>query len=741
MSITLNSYANGDKDYVAKLNQDNNTLAAAINGLLTALSTLGGTASLGPFLAAIFGPVTAFIGSTSYTQSTSGTTLTLSSGYAWRPDLGAVLGKLTSTALDFSAQTSATYYIVIGADGTPGIATSPINAMYSVVWTGSAFGTISTVAPIVPNGDVSGNLQTLTIDPGAVTLAKMADLAANSIIGNNTGSPATPIALTPSQVVTMLGAEVTANKGVASGYASLDGSGKVPSSELPASVTSSMSYQGTWDASTNTPTLTSSSGTKGYFYKVSVAGTTAIDGISQWNVGDSIVFDGTTWDKIDGIANEVVTVAGLNGAITAAALTAALNAFTSTLQGMVPASGGGTSTFLRADGTWATPGAGGSGGGSVTSVATGTGLTGGPITGSGTIALDAIADGDVLANTSGSTAAPVPTTVSALIDHALGNARGDILYRGASGWGVLAPGTSGNFLQTNGASADPAWAAITSLPSIADGDLLANTSGSSATPVATTLSALIDHVLGNTRGSILYRGASGWAALGPGGSGKVLQANGSGADPSWETLSGGGGGTGGLFSGLFHAPPTLSSFTQRNISSPAAAADSTSGPIITDTYGSGPRIRALTIAAPSTPYTIDMCFAVDVPWANFVGFGPCWCDGTKYECGLIGSNSGQMYRIGKFNSATSFNSAINLDWNGAIASIIWVRVKDDGTTVYHYTSADAVNWNLKYSVARASGFLGSSGYTNVGFFLDVEGSDSNASGLASSITLLSWYQH
>ncbi len=44
-----------------------------------------------------------------------------------------------------------------------------------------------------------------TIAAGAVTLAKMANLAANSIIGNNTGSPATPLALTASQVNTVLG--------------------------------------------------------------------------------------------------------------------------------------------------------------------------------------------------------------------------------------------------------------------------------------------------------------------------------------------------------------------------------------------------------------------------------------------------------------------------------------------------------------------------------------------------------
>ena len=33
--------------------------------------------------------------------------------------------------------------------------------------------------------------------------------------------------------------------------------------------------------------------------------------------------------------------------------------FTDTTEGVVPASGGGTSNFLRADGTWSTPGGGG----------------------------------------------------------------------------------------------------------------------------------------------------------------------------------------------------------------------------------------------------------------------------------------------------------------------------------------------------------------------------------------------
>jgi hypothetical protein len=97
-------------------------------------------------------------------------------------------------------------------------------------------------------------------------------------------------------------------------------------------------------------------------------------------------------------------------------------------------------------------------GGTVTSVVAGSGLSGGTITATGTVALATIATGDVLANTSGSTAVPVATTVSALIDNAIGSVQGDVLYRSASAWSVLAPGTSGQVLKTGGAAANPAWA-------------------------------------------------------------------------------------------------------------------------------------------------------------------------------------------------------------------------------------------------------------------------------------------
>lgn len=64
-----------------------------------------------------------------------------------------------------------------------------------------------------------------------------------------------------------------------------------------------LNYKGTWNASTNTPTLASGVGTKGDYYQVSVAGTTSLDGLSNWGVGDVAAFNGTTWQRIEGGAD------------------------------------------------------------------------------------------------------------------------------------------------------------------------------------------------------------------------------------------------------------------------------------------------------------------------------------------------------------------------------------------------------------------------------------------------------
>jgi hypothetical protein len=75
-----------------------------------------------------------------------------------------------------------------------------------------------------------------------------------------------------------------------------------------------LSYEGTWNASTNTPTLASGTGTNGYYYVVATAGSTNLDGITDWQIGDWLIFNGTVWQKIDQ-SNLVTSVAGRTGAV------------------------------------------------------------------------------------------------------------------------------------------------------------------------------------------------------------------------------------------------------------------------------------------------------------------------------------------------------------------------------------------------------------------------------------------
>jgi len=88
----------------------------------------------------------------------------------------------------------------------------------------------------------------------------------------------------------------------------------VITSATTVSFTGGLSYQGSWNASTNTPTLVSSVGVNGYYYVVSVAGSTNLNGITDWQVGDWAIFNGTIWQKIDQ-TNLVSSVNGQTGAV------------------------------------------------------------------------------------------------------------------------------------------------------------------------------------------------------------------------------------------------------------------------------------------------------------------------------------------------------------------------------------------------------------------------------------------
>ena len=166
----------------------------------------------------------------------------------------------------------------------------------------------SVVRPSDWNDDhvLTGTIPVINGGTGAATLTGYV---------KGTGTTAmTASATIPNTDITGLGTASTKDAGAANGVATLDAGGKVPVSELPAAVLGALSYQGTWDASTNTPTLTSSVGTKGYYYVVSVAGNTNLNGITDWLVGDWAVYNGTVWQKVDN-TETVTSVNGQTGAV------------------------------------------------------------------------------------------------------------------------------------------------------------------------------------------------------------------------------------------------------------------------------------------------------------------------------------------------------------------------------------------------------------------------------------------
>jgi len=78
--------------------------------------------------------------------------------------------------------------------------------------------------------------------------------------------------------------------------------------------TAGLTYKGTWNANTNSPSLSSGVGTNGDYYVVNVAGSTNLDGITDWQIGDWAIFNGAAWQKIDQ-SNTVTSVNGETGAV------------------------------------------------------------------------------------------------------------------------------------------------------------------------------------------------------------------------------------------------------------------------------------------------------------------------------------------------------------------------------------------------------------------------------------------
>lgn len=92
--------------------------------------------------------------------------------------------------------------------------------------------------------------------------------------------------------------------------------GKIPTNQLPSAILGALTYQGTWNANTNEPTIPAASpSNKGWYYVVNTVGTSSIGGVADWEIGDWVVSSGTVWGKIDN-SDKVSSVAGKTGVVT-----------------------------------------------------------------------------------------------------------------------------------------------------------------------------------------------------------------------------------------------------------------------------------------------------------------------------------------------------------------------------------------------------------------------------------------
>ena len=231
----------------------------------------------------------------------------------------------------------------------------------------------------------------------------------------------------------------------------------------------SPAYQGTWNASTNTPTLTSSVGTNNNYYIVSTAGTTTLNGISLWSVGDWAIYNGTTnaWEKVLGGSAESfssIAVTGLTGYMYANGTS---NVTASTT---IPNAGLANSSITINGSTVSL-------GGSVTVTATasaaltiGTGLSGTSYNGSTAVT---IANTGVLSISGGTTGLTPSTATTGAVTLAgtlavtnggtglTSLTAGSITYgAGTSSYTALAIGTAGQVLTVNSGATAPQWSTL-----------------------------------------------------------------------------------------------------------------------------------------------------------------------------------------------------------------------------------------------------------------------------------------
>lgn len=268
----------------------------------------------------------------------------------------------------------------------------------------------------------------------------------------------------------------------------------------------------------------------------------------------------------------------------------------------------------------------------------------------------------------------------------------------------LAPGGSTNAIQYNGGAGIPSG-----VGPLTDGQLLVGSTGNP--PVAQSLTAGSGIAIANGAGSISVTAT--------------------GATPNT-----------GLYRQVMSDTPTsvgtgLTSWINQGT---AVGGDGASGVYI-DAPASG--VTVANIAGrygpvPTPPYSIRVLVAATRSSNNYSAVGIGWYDGTNkiHMMNIVTANGGaNILEVTQWNSPTSYHTTPYVSPGNAFSQPIWMRIADDGTNVSFAFSQDGANFLPLLSVAKASGFLGASGYNNLIFTVNPRGT-SRTTG-----TIMSWTQN
>jgi hypothetical protein len=204
------------------------------------------------------------------------------------------IGALTTTASTIEALTS-----TIGTIGTLNATTGAIDTLTATTAIiDSLTATTSTISNLITTNVNGYNIDDKVI--GLVSSHSDVDIVdvtvGQSLIYNGSWGNRNLVVNDLTDFETETINVIESRKGISGGIASLNLNGKIPASEI---ALSALTYCGTWNVITNVPEVISSIGDKGCYYVIEVGGVRDIDGQSDWEVSDWIIFNGDIWEKVD----------------------------------------------------------------------------------------------------------------------------------------------------------------------------------------------------------------------------------------------------------------------------------------------------------------------------------------------------------------------------------------------------------------------------------------------------------